>query len=131
MLKIRTHLRFSKSFIGTIQFRSIFIQTESTPNPNSLKFLPQREVLTDKFGPGVYFQKGQFKEIVRSPLAISLFAIGGIKSVFFGKDFTTVTKEFEEVWIIIKPKVFTKLLDFYAENLPIILDNFTISDTTK
>ena len=81
----RNHLK--TSLINSITKRSLFINTETTPNPHSMKFLPQQEVLPEKFGTGMYYEKNQLKEILKSPLAKKLFAIEGIKSVFFGKDF--------------------------------------------
>ncbi|RLO11011.1 hypothetical protein DYB28_009768, partial [Aphanomyces astaci] len=69
----------------TVSVRNMFIQTETTPNPQSLKFLPGRAVLDDRFSTGVDFTpKGP--ELRRSLLAKDLFAIDGIVRVFFGKD---------------------------------------------
>ena len=68
--------------------RSMFIQTESTPNPLSLKFLPGREVLPEEHGTGVNF--GSPMDAVRSTLARQLFQIKGVSTVFFGRDFVSV-----------------------------------------
>jgi hypothetical protein len=78
----------------------------------------------------MYYEKNQLKEIIKSPLAKQLFAIEGIKSVFFGKDFVSVTKNVDEVWLTIKPQVFTALLDFFASSKPIIEVHNEVSDTT-
>eukprot|EP00607_Mallomonas_marina_P009269 CAMPEP_0182417844 /NCGR_PEP_ID=MMETSP1167-20130531/2284_1 /TAXON_ID=2988 /ORGANISM="Mallomonas Sp, Strain CCMP3275" /LENGTH=252 /DNA_ID=CAMNT_0024591651 /DNA_START=77 /DNA_END=831 /DNA_ORIENTATION=+ len=110
--------------------RSIFINTESTPNPQSLKFLPGEIVLPESFGTGMYFQRGDQKEIQRSPLAKSLFLVEGVNGVFFGRDFVSVTKDTEESWNALKPQVFSKILDFFAEGTPVVTDTPTISDTT-
>ena len=118
------------SVISVIIKRNIFINTETTPNPHSMKFLPQTEVLPEKFGTGMYYEKNQLNEIMKSPLAKQLFAIDGIKSVFFGKDFVSITKNTDEVWMTIKPQVFSALLDFYASEKSIIEEhNNELSDT--
>jgi hypothetical protein len=69
--------------------RSLFIQTESTPNPDSLKFRPgDAAVMTD----GTTKDFPDEKSAKISPLARKLFAVSGVKGVFFGPDFITVTK---------------------------------------
>jgi hypothetical protein len=112
--------------------RSIFIDTERTPNPQSMKFLPDREVLPESYGTGMFFPKENTKEINRSPLVKLIFKTlpGSIKGVFLGRDFITVTKETEESWHSLKPMIYSAVLDFYAENLPIVEENPLVSDTT-
>ena len=66
----------------------MFIQTESTPNPATLKFLPGREVM----GEGAVADFPDAKAAGRSPLAHALFGIDGVSRVFFGSDFISVTK---------------------------------------
>lgn len=78
--------------------RTVFINTETTPNPQSMKFLPGQEVLPEAYGTGMYFQRGDHREVDRSPLAKSILSIAGIKSIFLGKDFITVTKNADEAW---------------------------------
>jgi len=95
-----------------------------------MKFLPGETVLPEEYGTGMYFQKGETKEILKSPLAKALFGIIGIKSVFFGRDFITVTKNNDESWHPLKPQVFSAILDFFAEGKPVVQDNPLISDTT-
>ncbi len=108
--------------------RTLFIDTESTPNPHSMKFLPGQAVLGNDYGnSGMYFEltkKGgkssaEHSDILKSPLAKSLFQVSGIKSVFFGKDFVTITKDVDESWHTMKPLVFSKIFDFYASGKPI------------
>jgi Fe-S cluster biogenesis protein NfuA len=94
-----------------------------------MKFLPGLEVLPESFGTGMYIQRSQTKEILRSPLAKKIFAIDGIKSLFLGRDFITVTKEFDETWRILKPLIFTNILDFYSESKPAVYDHDQKSDT--
>ena len=78
----------------------MFIQTEQTPNPSTLKFLPGRVVM----------EKGTMDfatadTAVPSPLAKRLFAIEGVERVFFGSDFVTVTKAANQDWQILKPSI--------------------------
>jgi len=86
--------------------RSIFIETESTPNPNSIKFLPGQEVLPELYGTGREFQRTQHREFQCCPLAISIFDIDGINGVYLGRDFISVTKAADYQWNILKPQVF-------------------------
>jgi NFU1 iron-sulfur cluster scaffold homolog, mitochondrial len=82
--------------------RRLFIETQSTPNPNSLKFLPGRDILKEGT---VNFAHA--KDATKSPLAKDLFRVTGVKGVMFGKDFVTVTKEddVDTRWIDLKPMV--------------------------
>ncbi len=75
----------------------MFIQTESTPNPESLKYVPGEVVLDEKYGTGMYFRQGDI-EINRSPLAKKLLKIGGVQGVFLGRTFITITKSPEIIW---------------------------------
>ncbi|XP_003793493.2 NFU1 iron-sulfur cluster scaffold homolog, mitochondrial isoform X1 [Otolemur garnettii] len=98
--------------------RYMFIQTQDTPNPNSLKFIPGKPVLETRTmdfpNPATAFQ---------SPLARQLFRIEGVKSVFFGPDFITITKENEELdWNLLKPDIYATIMDFYASGLPIVTE---------
>ena len=79
----------------------MFIQTEATPNPEVLKFLPGRDVL----GEGTREFRAEDVRGV-SPLADAIFAVGGVRRVFFGPDFITVTREEDApTWPQIKPPV--------------------------
>lgn len=96
--------------------RTMFIQVQSTPNPNSLKFLPGVKVL----GTGTA-DFSNLLEAKRSPLARQLFKVEGVKGVFFGPDFITVTKSGEEVdWQVLKPEIFATIMDFFASQQPIM-----------
>lgn len=116
------------------QFRSLFIQTEETPNPESLKFLPGRTVLDvdegGEVGNGFYATRTDKEEILRSPLAKVLFAVEGVKSVYLGNDFVTITKYAEHHWMHIKTRVFSVLMDFYQSNQPAVSTVAVITDTT-
>jgi len=98
--------------------RNFFIQTQDTPNPNSLKFLPGEKVLDT--GRTRDFPTRDAARI--SPLARQLFRVEGVKGVFFGPDFITVTKEdSDEVqWKHLRAEVFATIMDFYASNTPVI-----------
>ncbi|CAH0564709.1 unnamed protein product [Brassicogethes aeneus] len=105
---------------------SMFIQTQDTPNPNSLKFLPGRSVLEK--GQTIDFPNAQAAYC--SPLGKLLFRIEGVKSVFLGPEFITITKIDDEVdWKILKPEIFATIMDFFASNLPILNDATPNSDT--
>lgn len=95
-----------------------------------MKFLPGKDVLPESFGTGMFFQKSEARDIARSPLAKGLFSIEGIKGIFFGRDFITVTKMTESSWHELKPQIFSQVLDFYAEGQPVIKDAPDVSDTT-
>ena len=78
----------------------MFIQTEDTPNPAALKFLPGREVLPE--GVADFTSR---EAAARSPLARLLFEIDGVAGVFLGSDFVTVTKDGDRTWQTLKPMV--------------------------
>jgi len=92
----------------------MFIQTEATPNPATLKFLPGREVLGDRVAD---FRTPE--EAVHSPLAQRLFAIDGVKGVFLGSDFISVTKDDRE-WPHLKPAVLGAVMEHFLTGAPVI-----------
>jgi Fe-S cluster biogenesis protein NfuA len=92
----------------------MFIQTEATPNPATLKFLPGREVLGDRVAD---FTSPD--EAVRSPLARRLFAIDGVKGVFLGSDFISVTKD-DRDWPHLKPAVLGAVMEHFMTGAPVI-----------
>jgi Fe-S cluster biogenesis protein NfuA len=93
----------------------MFIQTEQTPNPATLKFLPGRDVLprgtADFAGP---------EEARRSPLAQRLFEIDGVTGVFLGHDFVTVTKSEGRDWYLLKPSILGAIMEHYAAGRPVL-----------
>ncbi|XP_075856956.1 NFU1 iron-sulfur cluster scaffold homolog, mitochondrial isoform X2 [Microcebus murinus] len=98
--------------------RYMFIQTQDTPNPNSLKFIPGKPVLETRT-----MDFPTAATAFRSPLARQLFRIEGVKSVFFGPDFITVTKENEELdWNLLKPDIYATIMDFFASGLPLVTE---------
>lgn len=106
----------------------MFIQTQETPNPNSLKFLPGVQVL--ETGQTIDFPNGQ--AAYGSPLGKMLFRIEGVKSIFLGPDFITVTKTDDDVdWKILKPEIFATVMDFFASGLPVLNEAKPNLDTRK
>ena len=93
----------------------MFIQTEETPNPATLKFLPGRDVMGA--APPADFPNAESAKA--SPLAESLFKIPQVRSVFLGSDFITITKS-EDDWQQLKPIFLTALMDFFLTGLPVI-----------
>lgn len=88
----------------------MFIQTENTPNPATLKFIPENvEIAGDN--PVDFKNKDQAKG--KSILASQLFLINGVKSIFLGKDFITVTKEGDVEWQDIKTEILSSIMDFF------------------
>jgi hypothetical protein len=136
------------------QIRSLFIQTAETPNPESLKFLPGRLVLShnpqdnpsysssgvveislsnnnDSDTNGFYVTRKDHDLIARSPLTKSLFALdSGIKSLYLGYDFITVTKYAEAKWSHLQTPIYGAIMDFYASNQPAVRGEPEITDTT-
>src|SRR5438128_889519 len=92
----------------------MFIQTETTPNPATLKFLPGRDVLA---GGTRDFRTPD--EAEASPLAASLFEIETVSGVFFGPDFITVTKADGE-WQHLKPAILGAIMDHFLSGRPLI-----------
>ncbi|MBX3506760.1 MAG: NifU family protein [Parvibaculum sp.] len=93
----------------------MFIQTEATPNPATLKFLPGREVLGE--GRAADFPTAEAAE--RSPLAMRLFAVENVSGVFFGADFITVTKSSGE-WQHLKPALLGAIMEHFTSGAPIL-----------
>ncbi|CAM9354611.1 unnamed protein product [Ectocarpus sp. 6 AP-2014] len=124
----RNHPRSRSPWLSQ-QSRSFFIQTEPTPNPNSLKFLPGRPVLPAEHGTGVYFTPDD-REKSQSPLAVALLSLEGVTGVFLGTDFITISKNDEGGWTLMKPVVFGEIMDFFAEGKPVMLAEPVVTDTT-
>lgn len=124
------YLRSIQHRCKLVPARGILIDTQSTPNPHSMKFYPGEEVLPESIGTGLFFQAGELKEINKSPLAKLIFAVDGIKSVFLGKDFITVTKASSESWVVLRPLLFSAIFDFYSLNKPAVELHDSVSDTS-
>ena len=103
--------------------RSIFIQTESTPNPDALKFLPNSPILPSGLStPFLEYlnPRSTLAPPYPSPLAASLMNIDGITSVFYGADFITVTKAADANWAHIKPEVFSLITEAVTSGQQIV-----------
>jgi Fe-S cluster biogenesis protein NfuA len=94
----------------------MFIQTEATPNPATLKFLPGKPVLA-----GSTRDYRSTDEAVESPLAKRLFEINNISGVFLGHDFVTVTRSGGE-WQQLKPAILGVIMDHYMSGVPVLSD---------
>lgn len=93
----------------------MFIQTEQTPNPATLKFLPGRDVM----GTGTA-DFSTVEAAKRSPLAEHLFGIDGVTGVFLGSDFITVTKADDKDWHLLKPAVLGAIMEHFTSGRPIV-----------
>jgi len=94
--------------------RSMFIQTETTPNDDSLKFIPGMPVM--ETGSVEFLDT---RTALTSSLALRLFGIEGVKAVFYGPDFVTVTKDSENPWSVVKPEVYSILMEFFSSGQPL------------
>ena len=93
----------------------MFIQTESTPNPATLKFLPGQTVLEAGTAD---FPSSEAAEA--SPLAQRVFAVSGVEGVFFGHDFITVTKSEETAWEHLKPALLGAIMEHFQSGQPVM-----------
>jgi Fe-S cluster biogenesis protein NfuA len=104
----------------------MFIQTETTPNPAVLKFLPGRELLaagTREFPDAA--------AAAASPLAQALFDLAGVTRVFFAQDFLTVTKSDDADWAHLKAPILAEIMDHFTSDAPLIHDGSaeTVAET--
>lgn len=98
----------------------MFIQTESTPNPATLKFLPGQTVL--EMGTADF---PSAEAATKSPLAARVFAVEGVTGVFFGNDFVTVTKADATDWDHIKPAILGAIMEHYQSGQPVMEGDHT------
>ncbi len=99
----------------------MFIQTEATPNPATLKFIPGRTVLDN--GTMEFTSR---EAAARSPLAEKLFGVPGVTSVFYGSDFVTVTKN-DSDWQHLKPAILGAIMEHYMSGAPLMADGIVAS----
>ena len=96
----------------------MFIQTEATPNPATLKFLPGRVVLAEST-----FEARDAAGAARSPLAQRLFDVAGVSGVYFGHDFISVTKaEDGSEWAQVKPAVLGAIMEHFQSGAPVMAE---------
>ncbi len=98
----------------------MFIQTEATPNPLTLKFIPGVAVLES----GTAFFTNP-EDAAISPLAVELFKIEGVTAIFLGSDFITVTKDEASKWDELKAPLLTSIMDFFVAKKPVMLSGKT------
>ncbi|HMB76751.1 MAG TPA: NifU family protein [Kiloniellaceae bacterium] len=104
----------------------MFIQTEQTPNPATLKFLPGQSVLESGTA---YFP--DLASAARSPLAQRLFGVDGVTEVFFGADFITVAKEDSREWYLLKPPILGIVMEHFSTGAPVLLEAETAADDAE
>lgn len=103
----------------------MFIQTQDTPNPATLKFIPGVPVMDS--GTADY---PAADSAAHSPLARRLFQIDGVSGVFLGGDFVAVTKEESLDWFALKPSILAGIMEHYASGMPAVEKADTASDST-
>ncbi len=95
----------------------MFIQTQATPNPETLKFLPGRDV-----SPATPYEFASSEEAAASPLASALFGLSGVSGVFLGADFLSVTKTPDADWAHLKPQALAAIMDHFVSGAPVLAD---------
>lgn len=103
----------------------MFIQTETTPNPATLKFIPGEPVMGN--GTCNFTRK---EEAAKSPLAEILFQIKGVEAIYFGGDFISVTKSETSQWDSLKTELLTTIMEHYVSGRPIMLDSGAVKVDT-
>jgi NFU1 iron-sulfur cluster scaffold homolog, mitochondrial len=98
------------------QTRSLFIKVETTPNPDSIKFIPEgKQVLPEELGNGLHFDSNSKKLATGSPLVTKLLKYKEITGVFLGREFISVNKTEETSWGPLKPIILNAMMDAFAE----------------
>src|SRR5690606_8556232 len=101
---------------GRAHLKPMFIQTEATPNPNALKFLPGREV-----APHEALEYRSIDEAAASPLAEALFELEGVEGVFFGADYVSVTRGAQGPgWSEMKAPILSVIMDHFVSGAPLV-----------
>ncbi|KIY45289.1 HIRA-interacting protein 5 [Fistulina hepatica ATCC 64428] len=93
----------------------MFIQTETTPNDDSLKFVPGVPVMGEE-GTAEFLDA---RTSLGSPLATRIMAVEGVTAVFYGPDFVTISKSSEYPWNVIKPEIYSILMEFFSSGQPL------------
>ena len=101
----------------------MFIQTEATPNPEVLKFLPGRQLR-----PGASREFTTAAEAAASPLARALFALEGVTRVYFGDDFLTVTKDPDREWAHLKAPILAEIMDHFTSGAALVEGDEVLAD---
>ena len=98
----------------------MFIQTEETPNPATLKFIPDGHIVLKN---GTAEFKNQKQAESKSPLALQLFTITGVEAVFFGHDFITITKSGNALWKYLTTEIQAVIMDFFLTGKDPMFEN--------
>ncbi|PPJ56111.1 hypothetical protein CBER1_02111 [Cercospora berteroae] len=115
--------RYTPPSASSTARRTIFIQTEDTPNADALKFIPNHQILPDNFSSSFLEYMTPRSTLAPphpSPLAQSLMNVEGVSSVFFGRDYITVTKDSSTPWPHVKPEVFSLITEAVTNGQPIV-----------
>lgn len=102
----------------------MFIQTESTPNDNSLKFIPGVPVMVN----GGTYEILDAKSSLVSPLAVRLMGVEGVTGVFYGPDFVTVSKDDSQPWNLLKAEIFAILMEHFTSGKPLFKESHLEED---
>lgn len=105
----------------------MFIQTEPTPNPDALKFVPGTPVLPAGASSVEYLDG---RDTHNSPLARKLLGVDGVRAVFYGPDFITITKSGDANWAFLKPEVFSLITEVLNSGSPVVTEGTTLAEDT-
>jgi hypothetical protein len=106
------------------QRRTFFVQTETTPNEDSLKFIPGMAL--SETGQTYEFLSSQ--DARSSPLASALFDIAGVRLVFFGPDFLTVSKTEDTQWALVKPEIYATIIEHFSSGKSLFFEGHQSGD---
>ncbi len=101
----------------------MFIQTEDTPNPATLKFIPGVDVMSSGTA---HFSS--VDDASSSPLARRLFGVDGVSGVFLGSDFISITKDESREWFTIKPGVLSSIMEHFVSGMAVVEDSNGVED---
>ncbi|KAB8338849.1 hypothetical protein FH972_021793 [Carpinus fangiana] len=118
-----THRRQPAHRSFQVAKRTLFIQTEATPNADALKFKPNTRVLPEDFA-GTFLEYLSPRSTLAppnpSPLAAQLLAVDGVSAIFYGSDYITVTKASDSEWGHVKPEVFSLITEAVSSGKPLV-----------
>lgn len=102
------------------------MQTESTPNADALKFLPGQQLTPE----GGTYEFLTASSALPSPLATNLFGVEGVKSIFFGPDFIAVNKSPDASWALMKPEIYSLIIEHFTSGAPLFRERMAEEDDT-
>lgn len=105
----------------------MFIQTEDTPNPATIKFNPGQNII--ELGKAIDFSSAA--DASKSPLALRLFGIVGVVRVFITTDFISVSKADDTDWSMLKPMILAALMEHLSMGLPVVDDDYFTTNVTN